>query len=114
MAEFVQTIAFPIAYLFLIRAIYEIYHQPTGILFWLIVVFGVLVVISLFTPYSLGSIWAELGTELLMTAEVIRVTALALRRHQPGARLIMIGMGISLVMFLLFYIDLLLKNNGSF
>ncbi|RDB02406.1 ATP-binding protein [Runella aurantiaca] len=113
-AEFVQTIAFPIAYLFLIRAIYKIYHQPTGILFWLIVVFGVLVVISLFTPYSLGSIWAELGTELLMTAEVIRVTALALRRHQPGARLIMIGMGISLVMFLLFYIDLLLKNNGSY
>ncbi|AEI46726.1 ATP-binding protein [Runella slithyformis] len=111
-AEFVQTIAFPIAYLFLIRAIYEIYHQPTGILFWMIVVFGFLVVISLFTPYSLGSIWAELGTELLMTTEVIRVTSLALRRHQPGARLIMIGMAISLVMFLAFYVDILLKNYG--
>ncbi|WP_428665645.1 ATP-binding protein [Runella sp.] len=112
LAEFAQTVAFPIAYLFLIRAIYEIYHQPTGILFWLIVVFGLLVVVSLFTPYSLGSIWAEFGTELLMTAEVIRVTALALRRHLPGARLIMIGMAISLVMFLLFYVDLLLKNYG--
>jgi len=111
-AEFVQTIAFPVAYLFLIRAIYEIYHQPTGILFWLIVVFGAAVVISLFTPYSLGSVWAELGTELLMTAEVIRVTALALRRHQPGARLIMIGMAISLVMFMLFYVDILLKSYG--
>ncbi len=111
-AEFAQTIAFPVAYLFLIRAIYEIYHQPTGILYWMIVVFGVLVVISLFTPYSLGSVWAELGTELLMTAEVIRVTALALRRHQPGAKLIMIGMAISLVMFLLFYTDILLKQYG--
>ncbi|WP_273211533.1 ATP-binding protein [Runella zeae] len=112
LAEFVQTIAFPIAYLFLIRAIYEIYHQPTGVLYWMIVVFGILVVISLFTPYSLGSVWAELGTELLMTAEVIRVTALALRRHLPGARLIMIGMGVSLVMFLVFYVDILLKNYG--
>lgn len=112
LAEFVQTIAFPIAYLFLIRAIYEIYHQPTGVLYWMIVVFGILVVISLFTPYSLGSVWAELGTELLMTAEVIRVTALALRRHLPGARLIMIGMGVSLVMFLFFYVDILLKNYG--
>ncbi|HAK77016.1 MAG TPA: histidine kinase [Runella sp.] len=110
--EFIQTLSFPIAYLFLIRAIYEIYHQKTGILFWLIVVFGAVIMLSLFTPYSLGSIWAELGTELLMTAEVIRVTVVALRKHLPGARLIMIGMGISLVMFMLFYFDLLLGYYG--
>ncbi|MCA0230532.1 MAG: histidine kinase [Bacteroidetes bacterium] len=110
--EFIQTIAFPIAYLFLIRAIYEIFHQKTGILFWLIVVFGIIIVFSLFTPYSLGSTWAELGTELLMTAEVIRVTVVALRKHLPGARLIMIGMGVSLVMFMLFYFDILLEYYG--
>lgn len=110
--EFIQTLSFPIAYLFLIRAIYEIFHQKTGILFWLIVVFGAVIMLSLFTPYSLGSIWAELGTELLMTAEVIRVTVVALRKHLPGARLIMIGMGVSLVMFMLFYFDLLLEYYG--
>jgi two-component system, NtrC family, sensor kinase len=107
--ELVQTIAYPIAYLFLIRAIYEIYHQKTGVLFWLIVAFGMLVVVSLFTPYSLGSVWAELGTELLMTAEVIRVTLAALRRQQPGARIIIIGMVVSLLMFLVFYVDLLME-----
>lgn len=110
--EFIQTISFPIAYLFLIRAIYEIFHQKTGILFWLIVVFGTFIMLSLFTPYSLGSIWAEFGTELLMTAEVIRVTLVALRKHQPGARLIMIGMCLSLVMFMLFYFDVLLEYYG--
>lgn len=108
LAELVQTISFPVAYIFLVRAIYEIYHQKTGILYWFIVAFGVLVVLLLFTPYSLGSTLAELGTEFLMTAEVIRVTALALRRRQPGARLIMIGMGISLIMFTIFYAQLIL------
>lgn len=108
LAELVQTISFPVAYIFLVRAIYEIYHQKTGILYWFIVAFGILVVLLLFTPYSLGSTLAELGTEFLMTAEVIRVTALALRRRQPGARLIMIGMGISLIMFTIFYAQLIL------
>ena len=108
LAELVQTISFPVAYIFLVRAIYEIYHQKTGILYWFIVAFGILVVLLLFTPYSLGSTLAELGTEFLMTTEVIRVTALALRRRQPGARLIMIGMGISLIMFTIFYAQLIL------
>lgn len=108
LAELIQTISFPVAYIFLVRAIYEIYHQKTGILYWFIVAFGILVVLLLFTPYSLGSTLAELGTEFLMTAEVIRVTALALRRRQPGARLIMIGMGISLIMFTIFYAQLIL------
>ena len=109
----IQTISFPIAYIFLVRAIYEIYHQKTGILYWIIVAFGVLVVVLLFTPYSLGSTLAELGTEFLMTAEVIRVTALALRRRQPGARLIMIGMGISLIMFTIFYAQLVLGHYDA-
>jgi signal transduction histidine kinase len=108
LAELIQTTSFPVAYVFLVRAIYEIYQQKTGVLYRIIVAFGVLVVLLLFTPYSLGSTLVELGTELLMTAEVIRVTALALRRKQPGARLIMIGMGISLIMFTLFYTQLLL------
>ncbi|MFN8348127.1 MAG: ATP-binding protein [Spirosomataceae bacterium] len=108
LAELIQTISFPLAYIFLVRAIYEIYRQKTGILYGIIVAFGLVVVLLLFTPYSLGSTWVELVTELLMTAEVIRVTALALRRKQPGARLIMMGMGISLVMFTLFYAQLLL------
>lgn len=113
LAELIQTISFPIAYIFLVRAIYEIYHQKTGILYWIIVAFGVLVVVLLFTPYSLGSTLAELGTEFLMTAEVIRVTALALRRRQPGARLIMIGMGISLIMFTIFYAQLVLGHYDA-
>lgn len=113
LAELIQTISFPVAYIFLVRAIYEIYHQKTGILYWLIVAFGVLVVVLLFTPYSLGSTLAELGTEFLMTAEVIRVTALALRRRQPGARLIMIGMGISLIMFTIFYAQLVLGHYDA-
>ena len=112
LAELVQTAAFPIAYLFLVRAIYEIYEQPTGVLYWLIVFFGLFVVASLFTPYSLGSLWAEIGTELLMTAEVIRVTALALRRKQAGAHLIMMGMILSLCMFSLFYSDFVLEYYG--
>ncbi|MEZ4900351.1 MAG: ATP-binding protein [Spirosomataceae bacterium] len=109
-AELIQTISFPIAYIFLVRAIYEIYHQKIGMLYWLIVAFGTLVVFSLFTPYSLGSTLVELGVEFLMTAEVIRVTTLALHRRQPGARLIMIGMGLSLIMFTIFYLQLLLKH----
>lgn len=113
LAELIQTISFPVAYIFLVRAIYEIYHQKTGVLYWLIVAFGVVVVILLFTPYSLGSTLAELGTEFLMTTEVIRVTALALRRRQPGARLIMIGMGISLIMFTIFYAQLVLGHYDA-
>lgn len=112
LAELVQTISFPVAYIFLVRAIYEIYHQKTGLLYWLIVAFGVFVVVLLFTPYSIGSVYAELGTELLMTAEVIRVTALALQRKQHGAQLIMIGMAISLFLFLVFYVQLFLKHFG--
>ena len=112
MAEIVQTLAFPVAYIFLLRAIYEIYHQPKGLLFWLLVLFAVSVAGLLFTPYSLGSIGVELGTELLMTAEIIRITALALRKKQPGARLIMIGMLLSLTLFLVFYGDYLLEYGG--
>ncbi|TAF80463.1 MAG: histidine kinase [Runella slithyformis] len=110
--EFVQTVAFPVAYVFLILAIYEIYNQPRSALFWLLVGFAILMTTLLFTPYSLGSTWAELITELLMTAEVIRVTALALRKKQPGARLIMTGMLFSLLLFLVFYGDFLLQNAG--
>ena len=112
MAEIAQTLAFPVAYIFLLRAIYEIYHQPKGLLFWLLILFAVSVAGLLFTPYSLGSVGVELGTELLMTAEIIRITALALRKRQPGARLIMIGMLLSLTLFLVFYADYLLEYGG--
>jgi two-component system, NtrC family, sensor kinase len=102
---FIETFSFSIAYIFLLRAIYEIYQKSIGIIFWLIVGASVLSVISLFTPYSLGSITVEMIAEIITTLEIIRITIIAVKENKPSAKPFLAVMIVSLIMFCIFYLD---------
>jgi two-component system, NtrC family, sensor kinase len=107
-----ETAVFPLAYLFLTKAIYELYERKTGLIFWLLAAIGLLLIGSMFTPFSVGSYYIEMFAEMFMSAEIIRVTWIAIKQQKTGAKFIMVGMVLSFFMFSLFYIEMAIGKLG--
>ena len=92
-----RAVLFPVNYICLVTALYTAYELPKSFYYWAGVgVCGLLIVIYFFN-YQSGVVWIEIGSTLVMTAEAIRITVMAVVRKHRGANIILIGLVFSFV-----------------
>lgn len=95
--------------LFFLLAIYTIYGQRRGNFFWILIASYFLSLLLFFDAYQWGWDLSILRVLLIISVvlESIRVSILAERRNQSGARIITIGAISSMVFYMLYCIMLL-------
>jgi len=92
-----RAVLFPVNYICLVTALYTAYALPKSFYYWAGVgVCGLLIVIYFFN-YQSGVVWIEIGSTIVMTAEAIRITVMAVVRKHRGANIILIGLVFSFV-----------------
>ncbi len=92
-----RALLYPIGYVFLVRAFYSAFNLARSFYFYLsLSVCALLGVVYIFN-YETGVLWLEIGSTLVMTAEALRVTLLAIKRKRRGSGVILFGLVLSLV-----------------
>ncbi len=92
-----RAVLFPVNYICLVTALYTAYALPKSYYYWAGVgVCGLLIVIY-FLNYQSGVPWIEIGSTIVMTAEAIRITVMAVVRKHRGVNIILIGLVFSFV-----------------
>ena len=94
-----RAVLFPINYIFLVTALYTAYALPKSYYYWAGVGACGLLTVIYFLNYQNGIPWIEIGSTIVMTAEAIRITVMAVIRKHRGANIILIGMVFSFVGF---------------
>jgi len=92
-----RVVLFPVNYIFLVTALYTAYGRPKSYYYWAGVIACGLLTVVYFFNYQSGVVWVEIGSTIVMTAEAIRITVVAVVRKHQGATIILIGMVLSFV-----------------
>ncbi|GAA4457074.1 hypothetical protein GCM10023189_27240 [Nibrella saemangeumensis] len=93
----IRALLYPVGYVFLVTALYSAYAFARSIYYRISLITCVLLAVIYWTDYQNGVLWIEIGSTIVMTAEALRVTVVAVRKKQRGATIILIGMVLSLI-----------------
>ncbi len=92
-----RAVLFPVNYICLVTALYTAYALPKSFYYWAGVGACGLLIVIYFLNYQSGVPWIEIGSTIVMTAEAIRITVMAVVRKHRGVNIILIGLVFSFV-----------------
>jgi signal transduction histidine kinase/DNA-binding response OmpR family regulator len=87
----------PFIYIFLVMALYAAFDLPRSSYFRAsLAACGLLMAIYL-TNYNTGVRWIEMGSAVVMLAEALRITIIAVRQKRRGATIVLVGLVMALL-----------------